>query len=549
MPSAAPAAWTLAAGTLLSRLLGFARDLLFAWLLGPAADAFLVAFRLPNMARRMLAEGTLGLSYGAAIGRMLARSGPGAPVRDGSEDRPCGNGGRDARTVADFGRAVGVRLCLAGLPLTAAVALLARPLVFLLAPGLESGALAHAATMLRLCALYLPFALLAAIACAHAAALGNFRPQARSSVLFNLIVIAVGLAAALFCNSEDARFAVRTAFALCWALPLAGLVQVLAALHSIKTPGKDPGAAALLHSLRQSAAAALLPVPPEASALLRSLPRDIAGAAPHVLHLVTGTVLASFLAQGGVSALYFAERLVELPLGLFGAAFGLAALPALAGMAARGEAESFSRHLGKSIGLTAFFSLPATAGLFALAGPVCGLLFGHGAFAGHGAALTATVLSGSCLGLPALCASRPLLAAANAVGANTLRAACASLAPLVLIATGGLIVFGGESREAAFCLGLGLALAAWANAALLLRLLRDRGLPPPLKTRRPVLCGYALAAAIMAGGLLLLDALAGPLPSWALLALVVFCAALWGGGALLFGNEDARVLWQWIRKR
>lgn len=535
----ARAALTLASGTLFSRLLGFGRDLFFAFLLGAAADAFLVAFRLPNMIRRLSAEGTIGLSYGAAASRMLN----------------AGSGG-----LRDFSRAVLLRLAVASFFVALLLAALADPLVVLLAPGLAEEALARCAGLLRVCAFYLPCGLVAAIACAHASALGDFRPQAWSSALFNALIIGAGLAALYLLDPGDPLFAARASRALCLGVLFAGIIQVCAALRSALAATPPRACSSLGRAFSPSgrntlfnAAAGLLrgPAPPDAAALLRALPRNIAGAAPHVLHLIAGTVLASFLVEGGVSALYFAERLVELPLGLFGATLGLATLPGLAAMAESGEYGPFSQSLGQSIRLTLFFSLPATAGLFALSQPLCALLFGHGAYDARGVALTAAVLSGSCFSLPALCASRPLLSAASAMGAGaaTVRAAWMSLVPLILIGAAGLSFFGGETCAAAFCIGVGLTAGAWTNAALLLRLLGGRGVPPPLAGQTGALCAYLTAAACLGAALLALNAHAEPWPPQRLLLAVALCAGLWGGGALLAGNEDARRIWRGMRKK
>ena len=554
-------ALTLASGTLLSRILGFARDLLFAHLLGPAADAFLVAFRLPNMARRLLAEGSLGLSYGAAAGRVLAVSGP--------------------QALAALGRAVMARLMLLALPCALLLPPLAGPLALLLAPGLDPDRLEHAAHLLRLCMLYLPCAVLAAFAYAHLAALGNCRPQATASALFNVSAIAAGLAAPLL-FSPGPQFVSRAEWLLCLGVVAAGIIQAVTGMRAFlavdspgaakpgmrpnpgdyaelrpgppgnsvteEPPGSAPGNASLWSRFKE----ALRSDAPEARALLRSLPRNVAGASPHLLHLIAATALASFLAEGGISALYFAERLVELPLGLFGAAAGLAALPILAADAAQGRHEALRRTLGRGVRLTAFFSLPATAGLFALALPLCSLLFGHGAYDENAVRTTARALEGFCLGLPALCASRLLLSAANALGrsADTLRCALYSLAPLALISLPGILLSGSAGAGARW-LGLGLAAGAWANAALLLRLVnRTTGAPPgasPLEGQHRTLGRYAAAATGMAVLLMALHAAAGPFSAPLLLLLVAACAALWGGAALLLRNEDALLLWREIR--
>ena len=144
---------TLAAGILASRMLGFVRDMLLAYLLGPGADPFLVAFRVPNFFRRLLAEGSLGMLHGAEVSRRLLNQGKPAAL--------------------EFSRAVCLRLFLLSLPATALLGVLALPLTFLLAPGLAAqlGALEKSALLLRLCLPYLPLCAASAIALAHAAAI------------------------------------------------------------------------------------------------------------------------------------------------------------------------------------------------------------------------------------------------------------------------------------------------------------------------------------------------------------------------------------------
>lgn len=541
MPDASQARATagLAAGVLVSRLLGFVRDLFLAFLLGPGADAFLVAFRLPNVFRRLLAEGSLGMAYGAMVSRLIARDGPDAG--------------------AAFARSVSLRLFLGSVPVIALLALASAPLVLALAPGLPDDLAAHSARLLRLCLPYLPLCLVSAIVCAHAAASGDFRPQARASAVFNIVFLLSGLAAwLLFARDGTEVSANRTEYLLCAGVVCAGIAQVCLGLRTLPGlcwpgpgrsgpggtiwPGKESGGrlwSLLWHDIRNA--------PPGTGLLLRALPAGVLGAAPHQLHILAGTILASFLFPGGISALYFAERLVELPLGLFGAAAGLAALPRLAVLAAGREYDAFSQGLCSAISLGAFFSLPAAAGLFALALPLAKSLFGHGAYDVASVSAIAAVLRGYALGLPALCASRPLLAALNALdrGPSAVRGAVLSLASLAAISLAGMLFFGRETHEAALCLGLGLSAGAWSNAWFLARRLQAAGLPPFLRPTLPGLASYAIAALLMGAGLCLPDS--GGLGFWPLLGLVFLCAFLWIGLFLILRSRDARALLDMVR--
>lgn len=532
------AAAVLAGGTLVSRLLGCLRDILVAHLLGPGADAFLVAFRLPNVFRRLLAEGSLGMAHAAAFARLAAEEGPAAALA--------------------FARSVWAAVFLASLPLTLALAAAAHPLVLLLAPGFldRPESAAHAAFLLRCCLPYLPFCCLCAVGAATQACRGKLFPQAFSTALLNAAMLCAGLAALLSGNSSGlpawgaGRHATGAAeLALCLGLLLGGCIQ-LAALGDFGRASGGAWSALLPHpSLRFR--------PPQVSwfpvrawkdarvrALLARMPLLAVGAAPHQMLVLAGTVLASFLAPGGISALYFAERLLELPLGCIGAAAGLAALPRLAVLAAGRDSAEFSRTLAASLRLCAFFSLPAAVGLAVLAPGLTRLLFTHGAFGEMETARTALALQAFSLGLPAMCASRPLLAALSALNLPRapLAAACKSLLPSLAVGAACL-----PFADAAG-IGLGVAAGSWANAALLLRALPLSGI---LRRDAALYLRYFTAALLMG---LCLIALPAPSPHRLALAAqlggaVFACAAAW---VLLFHrlrSPEAAALLRLFRRK
>lgn len=509
---------TVACGTLVSRILGFLRDLLLAHLLGPAADALLVAFRLPNFFRRLLAEGSLGMAYSAALARVHSLNGDSA--------------------AALFGRAAALRLLLLSLPLALLLALISWPLAFALAPGLDGAALSRAAFLLRLCLPYLPLCLASAIAYSHAAFFGNFRPQAWSPALLNIgILLCGGLALGLAAPGQDTAL---TEYMFCLGLLGGGLAQAVLAWRCLVPP-----------VMPRASTEASFPAEEIGKAvrrLLRLLPVSALGAAPHQLHLLAGTFLASFLASGNISALYFAERLIELPLGLAGAAVGIAALPRLACQAAEKATKNFAQTLADNLRLSAFLSLPATAGLAVLAFPLAKALFGHGAFDPDAVQATAAALTAYALGLPALCATRPLLAAANALnlGGAPLKTAAASLMPLLLVTLAGWLVQEPGSSKGAYSLGFGLAAGAWANAFLLLRLIRRAGIRGVFTSARRSFYYYAAAAAALAESLILLQP--SEMGTIALALVIPLSVLAWFGGFWLAGSEDARSLIDFARR-
>jgi len=207
----------------------------------------------------------------------------------------------------------------------------------------------------------------------------------------------------------------------------------------------------------------------------------------------------------------------------------------------------------------ALLRIPAAAGLFAPAYPLSSLLFGHGAYAGDPVAVTAAALCGYTFGLPALCATRPLLAAAHALQLEKvpLKAALVSLGLLVPVSIGGFL-FSEGTASAAFSVGLGLSAGAWCNVLLLLLhvngALRTEGKDEGEGLRKfsgacpPACLVYLAAALVMAFCLILLAEPAQDMSLLALPILILVAVALWFAGFLAFRNEDARALARLFRR-
>ncbi|MGJ3522003.1 murein biosynthesis integral membrane protein MurJ [Nitratidesulfovibrio sp. D1] len=485
---------TVAGATLASRVLGYARDALTAYILGAGAgaDAFFVAFRLPNLMRRLLGEGAVSLAFTPAFVRLREREG-------------------DARAFA-FGRGVLLRalpplvlLCLLGM-------ILARPLALLLAPGFGApssslpdappGVAERAAGLLRIC---LPYGVLAACAALCAGMLhahGRFLPPALAPAALNLAVMATG-------GLALAGFGDAATLLACGVLA-GGMAQLGMQLPPLRRlglrwraplPGRD----------RQAGDAA------------RALPAGVFGASAQQLNVLACTLLASFLSEGSVTALYYAERLMEFPLGVFGVAVGVAALPALskgpgvpdmqdmqdkpdrpdspAGAAAPPHPrDEFRRVLGDALRLSLFVSLPSALGLAAVGAPLVALLFGHGAFDRQAVDATVAALLAYAPGIPAFAVARPLLAACNARQAAGAPVAAGLASVLVTLGLGALLL--GPLGVA------GPALAAscgsWVNTACLVLALRRGGTMVDLHPRAALLhaalaCAACLPAWWLAG--------------------------------------------------
>lgn len=354
---------TVSTGTLASRLLGFVRDSMIAGLLGasPVADAFLAAFQLVNVVRRLLTEGGLNASLVPAWLRVRDTDGA-------------------AAAAAFAGRVLGT--ITAALFAGALLLALLMPLVLMvLAPGFSGReTLQLAVDDARLMLPYLAFAGPVTVMMALLNAQGRFALTAFSPLLFNIALILVMV---VLLATQPA--AVRSAQILAATVGIAGLLQlsilVLRRGDSLATP------------LRISFDKEIR------GFLAKAVPGMIASSTPQLL-MVAGAIIASS-SPSSVSWLYFANRLVELPLGIVGVAMGTVLIPQLTRALRAGDATAAAYAESRGLELAAGLALPATLGLILLSEPVVRLLFEHGAFTASDTAATAQALMWLALGLPA----------------------------------------------------------------------------------------------------------------------------------------------------
>ncbi len=354
---------TVSSGTLASRLLGFVRDAMIAALLGagPVADAFLVAFQLVNVVRRLLTEGALNAALVPAWLRV--READGAVAASAFAGRVLGT--------------VSATLVVA----TALIGLLMPFLISALAPGFAgTPGLQLAVDDARLMLPYLAFAGPVTVMMALMNAQARFALTAFSPLLFNIALIAV--MAALLGWRQDAASA---------ALIVAGTVGVAGLLQLSILLLRRGGSPAV--PLRVSFDADMR------SFLGHAIPGMIANAAPQLL-VVGGAIIASSQ-PSAVSWLYFANRLIELPLGIVGVAMGTVLVPELARSLRGDDASAVAYAESRGLELAVGLALPATLGLIVLSEPVVRMLFEHGAFTAADADATASALIWLALGLPA----------------------------------------------------------------------------------------------------------------------------------------------------
>jgi putative peptidoglycan lipid II flippase len=484
---------TVSTGTLASRLLGFARDSGIAALLGagPVADAFLVAFQLVNVVRRLLTEGALNAALVPAWLRVREADG--------------------AMAAAAFAGKVLGTVSAALVVATALLGLLMPLVVTALAPGFAGQpALQLAVDDARLMLPYLAFAGPVTVMMALLNAQGRFALTAFSPLLFNIALIAVMVA--LLGWRQDA---VLAALVIAATVGIAGLLQLLVLV------------------LRGGGIASPMRIAVDAEMrgfLGQAIPGMIASASPQLL-VVAGAVIAS-ASPSAVSWLYFANRLIELPLGIVGVAMGTVLVPeltrALRSNDASAVADAESRGLELAVGL----ALPATLGLIVLSAPVVRLLFEHGAFTSADTAATAQALIWLALGLPAhvlVKALSPAFFARN----DTFTPLWATLKGFAVAIAVALVLgrlFGASGIAA------GIAMGAWSNAlALIRRGAATFGFSIDAAARRRL--PRMVLAALAMGGLLWLTArLALPLVADSHgLAQAVLLAVLISGGIAIYG--------------
>jgi len=452
--------------TLLSRVLGLVRDVVLARLLGASAgtDAFFVAFRIPNFLRRLFAEGAFNQAFVPVL----------SEYRSKQRDE-----GSIAATKALIDRVAGT---LGGtLALITLVGVLAAPLlIWLFAPGFgdDPQKRALAVEMLRLTFPYLFFISLTAFAGAILNTWNRFAVPAFTPVLLNLSLI--GSALYLAPQFTEGRMAV----ALAWGVLIAGTVQ-------------------LLFQLPFLARLNLMPVPRMAwrdegvRRILRLMAPAMFGVSVSQINLLLDTVLASLLQTGSVTWLYYSDRLVELPLGVFAIAIGTVILPSLSGKHAGDDPKAFSRTLDWALKLVLLIGVPAALALAVIAEPLLATLFNHGEFGANDVLRSAESLRAYSAGLVAFMLIKILAPGYFARQDTRTPVKIGIIAMVANMALNLALIWPLQHAG----LALATSLSAWLNAGLLYMGLRRSGVYLPMKGwwqhgLRLSVAGGAMAGAI-----------------------------------------------------
>lgn len=458
--------------TLVSRLTGFIRDVVMAAVLGagPMADAFFVAFRLPNHFRAIFAEGAFAAAFVPAYARTLEQAGLPA-----------------AKLFADQ---IAAALIAINLVLLAFALLWTPEVVGLLAPGLADDPMRFDLAI-ALTRITFPYLVLVSIETLFAGVLNannRFAAAAGAPVLLNLSVVATLLLAPLFADAGHAA---------AWGVLVAGVAQVL--LVGVDAEKHGMGVRFRMPQLDEPT-----------RKFLKALGPAIIGAGGVQLALFADTLIASFLPTGALSALYYADRINQLPIGVVGIAVGTVLLPEMSRRLAAGDEKGAASAQARGIQLALLLTIPCAAGAIVIPDLIMRALFARGAFTVSDAAAAGATLAAYSIGLLPFVLLRSFTAPFYARGDTASPVKAALLAASVNILLKVLLM----DHLAQVGLALATSVGAWINLSLLALFARRQGFAVSgAAVGKPVakllLAGVALAAALFAGAYGLERALAG----------------------------------------
>lgn len=427
---------TVGGMTILSRLFGFARDILTAAFLGagPAADAFFVALKLPNFFRRITAEGAFSVSFVPIFSDELAR-----------------NGEEEAKNFAENAQAVMIAILV---PFSMIVMLAMPWVIYLIAPGFGGDAdptrYDLAVELSRITFPYLLMMSLVALMGGVLNSLDSFAPFAVAPVFFNACLILALLVLTPYLETAG--------HAMAWGVVAAGVVQLLWMIWACWRKG-------FVLRLRR----------PKLTVRIRRLFRlmgpGVFGAGVVQINLFVDIFLASLLPAGAISYLYYADRLYQLPLSVVGIAIGTALLPMLTREISSGNKKEAVGLFSKSLEYSLLLSLPSAVALIALAYPIMSTLFERGAFDAEASRASAWTLAAYAFGLPCFISIKILNTAFYARENTKTPVKYAMISVATNIVFGLLLI----KPFAQAGIALGTSLSSWLHVVMLSRSLYRRG--------------------------------------------------------------------------
>ena len=480
--------------TLFSRVLGFARDAIVARVFGAgmATDAFFVAFKLPNLLRRIFAEGAFSQAFVPILAEYKSKQ------------------GEEATRL--FIAYVSGLLTLA-LALVTVLGMFAAPWVILItAPGFADTAdkFALTSSLLRVTFPYILLISLASLVGAILNTWNRFSVPAFAPTLLNVSMIGFALFAAPHFHPP--------VLALAWAVVAGGVLQLGYQLPHLKKIGM-----LVLPRINLKDAGVWR--------VMRQMGPAILGVSVSQISLIINTIFASFLVSGSVSWMYYADRLMEFPSGVLGVALGTILLPSLAKSFSTGNHDEYSRLMDWGLRLCFLLALPSAIALGILSGPLTIALFQYGKFTAFDAAMTQRALIAYSVGLLGLIVVKVL--APGFYSRQDIKTPV-RIAIVTLVMTQLMnLAFIGPLKHAGLSLSIGLA--ACLNAALLYWQLRKQKIFHPQPGWAAFLLRLVVAVAVMAaalwGLLQVMPAWEEGKMVWRLLRLALVCAA---GGATYF---------------
>ena len=429
---------TISGLTLVSRILAFVRDVLIARVFGAgmATDAFFVAFKLPNLLRRLFAEGAFSQAFVPIFGEYKNR-----------------RGHDDTKILVDH---VTTMLAIILFVVTLIGIIAAPILVYISAPGFlkDTAKFDLTVQLLRITSPYIFFISLVAVAAGILNTYNKFWVPAFAPILLNICFIGAALWLAPYCDPPI--------MALAWAVFVAGIVQLAFQIPFLKKIGMLPS---IRFSLKDEGM----------WRVIRQMGPAVFGVSIAQISLIINTIFASFLAVGSVSWLYYADRLMEFPSGILGAALGAILLPSLSKCHADNNTAEYSKLLDWGLRLTIMLTLPAALALGMISVPLLATFFQRGAFAAHDVLMTSHALIGYSIGLIGMILVKILAPGFYAMQDIRTPVKIGIVTLLVTQAMNALFI--GWIQHAGLALSIGLG--ACLNSAILFYYLRKHGIYQP----------------------------------------------------------------------
>jgi putative peptidoglycan lipid II flippase len=464
--------FTVGGFTLASRVTGFIRDIVMAAILGagPIADAFLVAFRLPNHFRAIFAEGAFSAAFVPAYARALERDGAGA-----------------ARRFADR---IAAGMVIVQLVLLAVALAFTPAVVRVLAPGFadDPARFDLAVALTRITFPYLALISLETLIAGTLNAQQRFAAAAAAPILLNICMVGTLTFATLFPTAGHAA---------AWGVLAAGVLQALFV-----------GVDAERHGFGLRLQMPKLDEPTKR--FLKALGPAIVGAGGVQLALFADTIIATFLPAGSLSALYYADRINQLPIGVIGIAVGIVLLPEMSRRLAAGDEKGAASAQARGIQLALLLTVPCAAGAIAIPDLIMRALFARGAFTAADAAAAGATLAAYSIGLLPFVLLRSFTAPFYARGDTATPVKAALLAAAINILLKVLLM----GHLAQVGLALATSVGAWINLSLLAVFARRQGFAVSgaaigKPVAKLIAAGFVLAAVLLAGAYGLEPMLAG----------------------------------------